>query len=147
MKTRLPRVLTITACIFFAIVASFATAAKAPIKKADLKNESTHIVSATVVEVTEQIKKSAREPGAGNTDKVFTIKVKVDTTEKGEGIAIGDHILILAWKAQTRIGAATIGIQGHEAIPKKGQKATFYLKQNAKTFEPLMPNGIEIDAP
>ncbi len=97
--------------------------------------------------MTSKVQKSSIEGGAGNRDEVFSISVKVETTSKGKGIEEGSTILVLAWKPHTRIGVAQLGLQGHYNIPKKGQMATFYLKQKGKTFVPLMPNGIAIKVP
>ena len=93
------------------------------------------------------IQKSKIEKGAGNKDKVFSIKVKFESVEKGADVKIGDEVHVATWKAHTRIGIASIAFQGHESIPKKGQTATFHMKKNRKTFEPLMPNGMDIKPP
>ena len=40
-----------------------------------------------------------------------------------------------------------LGLQGHEPIHKKWDTVRIYLLKNkkAKTYEPLLPNGIEIE--
>ena len=118
--------------------------AKAPISDADREKESSHILTGRIVAVSSKIQKSDLEKGAGNKDQIFTIKVKVESTTKGEGVRIGEEIQVVAWKPHTRTGIAKIGLQGQEQIPKKGQSATFYLKLNEKIYKPLMPNGIDI---
>ena len=133
-----------TTAILALLAASTCWGAKAPISETDRKKESTHIVTGQIVAVSSNVEKSNFEKGDGNKDQIFTIKVKVEATKKGEGIRIGEEIDVVAWRAHTRIGSALIGWQGQEEIPKKGQTSTFYLKLNGKIYEPLMPNGIEI---
>ena len=117
-------------------------AAKAPVSEADLKQEASHIVCATVLEVTSEIQKSKREKGLGNKDKVYSIRIRIDSSEKGEGLKAGSEIVVTAWKTHKRIGIARIGVQGQEFVPEKGGKARFYLKNSGSLYEPIIPNGI-----
>ena len=61
------------------------------------------------------------------------------------GVKMGQEILIEAWQPSTRIPPVS-GLQRHEPIPEKGDGVKMYLLKNkkAKTYEPLLPNGIEI---
>lgn len=141
MTNRFPRRVSVLAFLMFSLCASV-WAAKKPASKEELIKEATHIITAKVVEVTSKIERSKFEKGAGNRDEVFSIRVKVESPAKGKDIKLGDEILVIAWKAHTRIGAAKVAWQGHDPISKKGQVATFYLKKDGKKFEPIMPNGI-----
>ena len=52
-------------------------AAKAPVSKKELEKEASHIVIGKILEVTSKIENSKIEKGAGNKDKVFSIRVQV----------------------------------------------------------------------
>ena len=74
-----------------------------------------------------------------------SIKVKVKTVSKGNGVNPGDEIEVVAWQPASRI-PPVIGLQGHGPIPKKGDTVKVYLEGNGgKAFEPIMPNGIVIE--
>ncbi len=64
----------------------------------------------------------------------------------GEGNpSCGDQIEILAWRPSSRIPPLP-GLQGHNSIPGKGDTVTVYLRaKNGGSYEPLLPNGIQID--
>ena len=145
MKATSNRLFAIIAAGVFALGISATWGAKAPISAENRKKEASNIVTGEVVSVTSKIQKSTIEKAKGiHRDKIFSIKVKVEKIAKGKGIKKGDEILVVAWKAHTRIPPLP-GLQGHGSIPKEGDAATFYLKGIRKLFEPLMPNGIDID--
>jgi hypothetical protein len=121
-------------------------AAKVPMSPKELGKESSHIVSGKVISVTTKVQKSKIERSLGlHRDKVYTIKLKVASVSKGNGVKVGQGILIEAWQPSTRIPPVP-GLQGHEPIPEKGDTVKMYLLKNkkAKDYEPLLPNGIEI---
>ena len=121
-------------------------AAKVPMSPKELEKESSHIVSGKVISVTAKVQKSKIERSLGlHRDKVYTIKLKVASVSKGNGVKVGQEILIEAWQPSTRIPPVP-GLQGHEPIPEKGDTVEMYLLKNkkAKAYEPLLPNGIEI---
>ncbi|MDF1789726.1 MAG: hypothetical protein P1U82_27945 [Verrucomicrobiales bacterium] len=127
-------------------IATFsALAAVAPLSPAELKKQAIHIVTGSVVEVTSKTQKSEIEKAKGiHRDRIYTIKIKVETVSKGVGVKVGSEIEVLAWRPSTRIPPLP-GPQGHGSIPQKGDKATFYLQaKGKKQFEPLLPNGIEL---
>ncbi len=132
-----------------AVIVSIATfpalAAVAPLSPADLKKQASYIVTGTVVEVTSKTQVSKIEKALGiHRDRIYTIRIKVETISKGSGVKVGSEIEILAWNPSTRIPQLP-GPQGHGPIPNKGDKATFYLQaKGKKQFEPLLPNGIEL---
>ena len=145
MKKRFPQLFVVLTVFMFSFsLGTSAWSAKMPASQDNLEQDATHIITAKVLEVASKIEKSKFETGIGNTDKVFSIRVQVASTAKGKDIQRGDTILVIAWKPQTRIGAGTIGFQGHDQIPTRNQMATFYLKQNGKHYEPIMPNGIQV---
>jgi hypothetical protein len=121
-------------------------AAKVPMSPKELGKESSHIVSGKVISVTAKVQKSKIERSLGlHRDKVYTIKLKVASVSKGNGVKVGQGILIEAWQPSTRIPPVP-GLQGHEPIPEKGDTVKMYILKNkkAKDYEPLLPNGIEI---
>ena len=130
--------------IAFVLTCSVCWAEKVPLSAEDLEQQSTHIVTGRVINITSKIKESQFEKGEGNQDAVFSIKVIVETISKGSGIKKGDEILVTAWKPHVRVGLAQIGLQGHVPIPRKEQLVTCYLKQVDEVFEPLLPNGMDI---
>ena len=121
-------------------------AAKVPMSPKELEKESSHIVSGKVISVTAKVQKSKIERSLGlHRDKVYTIKLKVASVSKGNGVKVGQGILIEAWQPSTRIPPVP-GLQGHEPVPEKGDTVEMYLLKNkkSKAYEPLLPNGIEI---
>lgn len=94
--------------------ASDSWAAKAPLSPERLKKEATHIVTGTVVEVSSKKQKSEFEKGFGiHVDQVFTIKLKVESIVKGEGLKVDGKIEIEARKPIRRIPAWP-GLQGSD---------------------------------
>ncbi|MDC0050600.1 hypothetical protein OAJ79_03100 [Verrucomicrobia bacterium] len=121
-------------------------AAKVPMSPKELEKESSHIVSGKVISVTTKVQKSKIERSLGlHRDKVYTIKLKVASVSKGNGVKVGQGILIEAWQPSTRIPPVP-GLQGHEPVPENGDTVEMYLLKNkkSKAYEPLLPNGIEI---
>ena len=121
-------------------------AAKVPMSQKELKKEANHIVSGKVISVTAKVQKSKIERSLGlHRDKVYTIKLKVASVSKGNGVKVGQEILIEAWQPSTRIPPLP-GLQGHEPVSAKGDTVKMYLLKNkkAKAYQPLLPNGIEI---
>ena len=121
-------------------------AAKVPMSPKELEKESSHIVSGKVISVTAKVQKSKVERTLGlHRDKVYTIKLRVESVSKGTGVKVDQEILIGAWQPSTRIPPVP-GLQGHEPIPEKGDTVRMYLLKNkkAKAYEPLLPNGIQI---
>ena len=127
---------------FLALHVGFVFAAIAPLSPKALKETANHIVTGEVIEVTSMIRKS--KTGLLHLNRVFQIKVKVTGIRKGSGIKLTEKIIIRAWKPSVRIPPFP-GPQGHDRIPKKGDKITAYLhdkKDNA--YSAVMPNGFDI---
>ena len=121
-------------------------AAKVPMSQKELEKESIHIVLGKVISVTTKVQKAKVERSFGiHRDKVYTIKLKVESVSKGAEAKVGQEILIEAWKPSTRIPPVP-GLQGHEPVPGKGNTVKMCLLKNKKekAYEPLLPNGIEI---
>ena len=56
-----------------------------------------------------------------------------------------EKITIVAWQPALRIPPLP-GLQGHESIPKKGDRVTVYLEgKKEKAYVPILPNGIVIE--
>ncbi len=130
----------------FAIGVVCLHAAKVPMSPKELEKESSHIVSGKVISVTTMVQKSKIERSLGlHRDKVYTIKLKVESVSKGAGVKMGQEILIEAWKPSTRIPPVP-GLQGHEPVSGKGDMVKMYLLKNKKekAYQPLLPNGIVI---
>ena len=130
---------------FLVLHVGFVFAAIAPLSPKALKETANHIVTGEVLEVTSMSRKSKTERAFGiHRDRVFQIKVKVTDIRKGSGIKLTEKIIIRAWKPSVRIPPHP-GLQGHDRIPKKGDKITAYLyakKDNA--YSAVMPNGFDI---
>ena len=130
----------------FAIGVVCLHAAKVPMSPKELEKESSHIVSGKIISVTAMVQKSKIERSLGlHRDKVYSITLKVASVSKGDGVKVGQEILIEAWQPSTRIPPVP-GLQGHEPVPEKGDTVEMYLLKNkkSKAYEPLLPNGIEI---
>lgn len=147
MKTMLGRfvIALIIGCVVSGTVSS--PAAKAPVDAVDLEKGATSIVVGTVVDVKSKTEKSKIETGFGiHRDKVFTIKLKVSVVLKGSGLKAGDEIELRAWRPSTRIPPHP-GLQGHEAIPAKGDRVKVYADgKDGNAFKPILPNGMVIEA-
>ena len=121
-------------------------AAKVPMSPKELEKESSHIVSGKVISVTTKVQKSKVERALGlHRDRVYTIKLKVTSVLKGNGVKVDQEILIEAWQPSTRIPPLP-GLQGHEPVPRQGDEVKMHLLKNKKekAYQPLLPNGIEI---
>ena len=139
----LNRILLSLACGCFALATVEAWAAKAPLSLKELKKKASHIVSGKVIEVTSENQKSRVETGIGiHRDRVYAIVFVVKNISKGSGVKADEIIIIEAWQPALRIPPLP-GLQGHETIPKKGDKVTVYLVgRRGKAYLPILPNGI-----
>jgi hypothetical protein len=123
----------------------FIEAAIAPLSPEEKQERSSHIVTGKVLEINSSVGKSKVEKSFGiHRDRKYKITVLVETVEKGTGVTKGDKILVLAWQPSMRVPPLP-GPQGHEGIPKEGDRLTLFLKKLEKqgAFAPLLPNGIE----
>ncbi len=139
----LNRILLFLACGCLALGTVEAWAAKAPLSLTELKKKAGHIVSGKVIEVTSENQKSRIETGLGiYRDRVYTIVLAVKKVSKGSGMKADEKIIIEAWQPALRIPPLP-GLQGHETIPKKGDKVMVYLEgRRGKAYLPILPNGI-----
>ena len=134
MRTLLPILL-----IFLGLVVS-SPAAKAPMSAKELAQDATRIVEGEVTEVTSRKQKSRYEKGWFNTDRVFTITVKVAKHIKGPG---KDDVLVFsAWQPARRT-LALPGLQGHYNIPKVGARIRVHVFDTIEGLYALHPNGIQ----
>ena len=142
----LHRILVTLACGFLALGAVDVWAAKAPLSLKELKKKASHIISGKVVEVTSENQKSRIETGIGiHRDRVYAIVLQVKKISKGTGVKADEKIAIEAWQPALRIPPLP-GLQGHESIPKKGDRVTVYLEgKKGKVYLPILPNGIVIE--
>ena len=102
-------------------------AAKVPMSPKELEKESSHIVSGKVISVTAKVQKSKIEPSLGlHRDKVYTIKLKVASVLKGNGVKVGQEILIEAWSPQLASRPCP-GCRDTNRFPRRGMrwKCTF----------------------
>ena len=133
-------------CGAAASVAAELHAAKAPLSKKQLEKESQYIVTGKALAISSKTKKSKYERAFGiHRDRVYTIRLKVTTVLKGASLKQGQEIIVQAWQPSTRIPPLS-GLQGHQPIPTAGDTVKMYLRkpQQAKEYEPLLPNGINI---
>lgn len=139
------RTIALIAAPIFLLASSLSHAAKAPLSREKLETEATHIVRGKVLAVTTKVEKSKHETWPGvHKDTIYTITVQVEGVTKGDEAEKGGKITVYAWKPHTREPNPP-GLQGHEAIPSKGETATFYLTGGGKEpFKPITPNGIEV---
>jgi hypothetical protein len=122
-------------------------AALAPRSQKQLQAQAELIVTGRVIAVKSRVQKSRVERAFGiHRDKVFTLTIKVALLSKGTGVKADQEIRVVAWQPSVRIPPHP-GLQGHDSIPGKGDIVTMYLKWNkaGKVWEPILPNGIEIN--
>lgn len=139
------KTIALIAAPLFLLASSLGHAAKIPQTDEKLVAQASHIVRGKVLEVTTKVEKSKIETSPGvHKDTIYTITVQVEDISKGDEAKKDSKITILAWQPHTREPNPP-GSQGHEAIPKKGETATFYLTGGGtKPFEPITPNGMVI---
>ena len=118
-------------------------AAVAPHSKEKMTKEAVLIVEGKVLSVTSKTQKSKVERGLlVARDRVYSIQVQVSSVAKGRA-KVGDEINFQAWKPSTRVPPLP-GPQGHSSIPKKGDSVKVFLLGDEISYQPFMPNGIEI---
>ncbi|MFP6617799.1 MAG: hypothetical protein VB877_00525 [Pirellulaceae bacterium] len=133
-------------CVALMIGCVDVEAAKAPMSQERLEKESQLIVTGNVISLTSKVQQSKHERAFGiHRDRVYTIKLKVTLVSKGTGVKKGEEIVVEAWRPTTRIPPLP-GLQGHVPLSSKGDTVKMYLLKNKQTkrYEPLLPNGIEI---
>ena len=129
-----------------ALAAFDASAAVAPHPPEEMMEEATHVVRGKVVALTSKTQKSKVERGLLIArDRIFKIRLKVTTVEKGKDVKEGDELTLEAWRPSVRFPPMP-GPQGHQPVPDKGDLVKTYLlySKKTKTYHPFMPNGIEI---
>jgi len=129
-----------------ALSALDAPAAVAPLPPEAMMEEATHVVQGKVIALSSKTQKSRVERDLlVARDRIFQITVKVTDLEKGKGLEQGNELTFEAWQPSTRFPPLP-GPQGHQPVPDKGDEVKAYLLYNekAKTYHPLMPNGITI---
>ena len=129
-----------------ALAAFDASAAVAPHPPEEMMEEATHVVRGKVVALTSKTQKSKVERGLLIArDRIFKIRLKVTTVEKGKDVKEGDELTLEAWRPSVRFPLLP-GPQGHQPVPSKGDLVKTYLLYDKKTksYHPFMPNGIEI---
>ncbi|MDP6113188.1 MAG: hypothetical protein QF437_22325 [Planctomycetota bacterium] len=131
---------------FIAALASLNSghAAKAPLSKEKLREQSTHIVLGKVTKVTSKNSKSKQETSFGiHRDRVYQISIKITEVRKGEGVKADETIAVGAWRPAVRIPPLP-GVQGHEDIPGKGDKVEVFMQLKNRSFTVIVPNGFRI---
>jgi len=140
--------LLLVGCGLLLAVGVDAQAAVAPMSRQAMKKKARYIVSGRVVAVTSQVQKSKIEKGFGiYRDRVYSIRIRVDSISMGSGLKPGQEVLVRAWRPETRIPPLP-GPQGHVPIPEKNDRVTVYVARKlAAGYEPFLPNGIVISKP
>ena len=124
MKTR---TLALSAVLLVAMATTL-LAEKVNMSPAALKKTATHVVTGKVTAI------YTRTEAKGDWRYThYCAEVKVDKTEKGEGLDAGSLVYVRYWrKAWT--GAARdmpAGTSGHRGLPTEGQTLRIYLAKNA----------------
>jgi hypothetical protein len=79
------------------------------------------------------------------TNAVYTVDMKVDSLERGQGFSKGDTLIFQYWKAAKR-PKGWVGDFGQTQTLKKGDFVKVYLvtNQKAEGYLLLSPNGFEV---
>ncbi len=109
-------------------------AEKVDMSPEELRGTATHVIVGKVQAV------YSREAKAGNYNYThFLAEVRVETSEKGEGLNKGDLAYVRYWrKAYVGKGLPPPDTSGHRGLPIVGQSLRLYLARNAYdgfTFE------------
>ena len=130
---------TFLALALIAFVASSVAAEKVDMPKDRLASTATHVVVAKVAAV---YTRTVRE---GNYDVTkYVAEVRVETVEKGAGIATVDPLYVRYWTQQWagKADAMPPGTAGHRGLPKEGARVRIYLAKNAYDgFDPNNKDG------
>ncbi len=110
------------------IIATLASADVPPKTPADLKQEASHVVVGTAQRVfvhREVVKKF----GGSATWTTYLTQLKVESVEKGAGIAAGDIVYVKTWRNKwSGPGLPPPGNSGHWHIPEAGERLSVFFE-------------------
>ncbi len=111
------------------VIATRASADVPPKTPADLKQEASHVVVGTAQRVfvhREVVKKF----GGSATWTTYLTQLKVESVEKGAGIAAGDIVYVKTWRNKwSGPGLPPPGSSGHWPIPKAGERLSVFFEK------------------
>jgi hypothetical protein len=127
------------------VATSFLAVAPVSGEKLDAPGEaeqnSTHILTGTVTAIYSRITRDAfNETGH------YIAQVRVESSEKGEGLKPGQLVYVRYWHnlKSLRKGISTIGPSGHQNIPDEGQRRRMCLVRNSDgLFEVYYVSGFK----
>lgn len=112
------------------------TAAVPPLPRDRLVEESTDIVTGTVLEVTSKMQIMAR-----GKDRVYHVKFYAEAVEKGP--LTSPHIFTIAFRQTAERPEGWVGPQGQNEVLKVHDRVRLFLVQRMGRYELVRPNGWE----
>ena len=110
-----------------AILAVVVSAEKVDMPPAGLLKTATHVVAGKVQAI---YKRTVVKEGWYYTH--YLAEVKIDSVEKGEGLAAGGLVYVRYWhRAWRKRGVPPPSTSGHRGLPKEGETLRIYLARNA----------------
>lgn len=121
--------LTLSVALVGGIVATLASAAVPPKGPADLKREASHVVVGTAQRVFVH-QETVKEFGGSETRTTYLTQLKVESVEKGAGVAAGDVVYVKTWRHKWNgPGTPPPGNSGHWHIPKAGERLNVFFEK------------------
>jgi len=142
MKLKAMKIAATTSVVAVFLFSTVAVAEIPLLKPAQLSETASQIVTAKVSRVYE----SSKTIGVGYVDTLYAIEVTVTGVKKGDEMAVGQTVFVKAWQMEKRPDGWA-GPSGQSVIPKPGQTVDLYLTGAGKSFDALIPNGIQAVKP
>jgi hypothetical protein len=116
-------------------------AERAPLSAGRLLAAASHVITAKVTAIEIRDEPSTVERGLGNRDAGVYCSLLIKTVEKGKGLQPGDTIIVRCFVAsQRRSCFESIGLAGHDPIPRPGQIVRVHLEEGLP-YSVVYPNG------
>lgn len=124
----------------FILFSNAAFALLAPLSNEERKEKASLIATGEIITSDMNI-----QTLSDGTNAVYIVNMKVDTVEKGQGVAKGDRLIFQYWKTDKR-PKGWVGDFGQSQTLNIGEHVKVYLQLNEKAemYTLLNPNGFDL---